>query len=119
MALKSIGSNRIYKKASLLRIGDVLKGYVIGISNGGKYPDKDNLEMVLTDDCHPLSLRAGEKFTLAVCGNLKFFKKNEYPVGCYYEFKLVGEKDTRGGRSKVFDIQVDEERKMEPIEEAV
>lgn len=90
---------RTFKKAKDIPLGQSLIGYVVGFYNSATYPEIDCLEMVT---------ESGEKFTLSPTGNLKYFKKNNWPVGVLYKFTRLEDKlNKRGTKSCNFKVEYD------------
>ena len=92
---------RPFKKASEMKVGDSVEGYVTGFYSSALFPDIPNLEMETKD---------GKRFILSVTGTLKYFKDRNYPLGIMYKFtrREDSTKVTPGRKpQKQFEVQAD------------
>jgi hypothetical protein len=103
MALETLNAN-MFRKSNATPVGGSIAGYVVGFYNGGKFPEIDCLRMVGDD---------GQSFILNPHGTLKYFKKNNNPLGCYYVFtRGEDKKNTRGQTVAQWVTQIDREKTM-------
>lgn len=96
---------RTFKKAKDIPLGQSLIGYVTGFYNSTRFPALDNLEMVT---------EGGEKFTLSVTGNLKYFKKNNWPLNVLYKItRLEDVKNKMNTMSAKFKVEYDSSKMLQ------
>lgn len=95
------GGGADFVKATDLKVGESLTGWVTGYHNSAQYPDVNSLKMTLED---------GKNIILNPAGNLKYFKDDNRQLGVLYRFtRLEDYKTKRGVMSTKFEIEVDAE----------
>jgi hypothetical protein len=103
MAFETVGTGKFVKSNSLT-LGQSIEGFVVGKYNSEKYPEKDEIEMVIN----------GEKVILNTHGGLKYFFSNGNKPGYYYRFTRLEDKKTpKGAMSPQFKIEIDRSKKLE------
>lgn len=119
MAFERVGQKWV--RANDIKLGESISGHVVGRYNGGKYPEIDNIVMVLWK---PITLvtrdgektyKKGDKVIINTAGNLKYFFKNGNKPGFLYQFTRTEDTVNKRNQPKA-NFLIEHDLDVEPME---